>query len=307
MRAFLCDAKLTPELERQIGCVLDRKLALYVRAPLWCVPELPRRTAAHLGLSESLGLDLAVAALLYHCAADIVDDAQDYELPAIPGWGSGDWRDAVNVGLYLLSAHSKWLAGLGVSAAVRTVWADLFAQAGMTLIVGQHRDLRAVARETWDESDVLSLGAQKAGGALGAVMCLAPAAVGEAALNPWRELGILLGQMFQAASDLEAYMGYGPHADLAQMKVTLPLVFAKDADVSLAEFWALDVPLGLGTQERLRAAVRATGALEYTRWRIEALHHECLSLAQSLATERYADSIRPVLDTALVSVAPVPV
>lgn len=307
VRSLLCHPELTPELERQIACVLDRKLSLYSRAPLWCVPELPRRSAVYFGLDESLGLDLAAAAVIYHCAADIVDDAQDDELHALPGWGAQDWRDAVNVGLFLLSAHAKWVAGLDVSPALRTRWASIFAEAGMTLIVGQHRDLRALAREEWEESTILSVGAQKAGGALGALMCLAPAAAGESDVSAWRELGVLLGQLFQTASDLEAYLGYGPHADLAQLKVTLPLIFAKDADPTLAEFLNLKLPLSVEAQERVRSVVRSTGALDYAQLRIETLHCESITRAEALGGERYVALIQPVLDTALVSVSPVPV
>ena len=307
VRTVLSHPDLAPDFRGQVECVLARKLDLYQRAPLWCVPELPRRSALAFGLNSSLSLDLAAAAILYHCAADIVDDAQDEELGAIPGWGDAGWREAVNVGLYLLSAQTQWLAGLDAPVEAREAWMAIFSQAGMTLIAGQHRDLQARLADGWDEARVLSLGGQKAGGALGALMCLAPAAARRGDLTSWWQLGVLLGQMFQVASDLEAYMGYGPHADLAQLKVTLPLVVAQDFAPVVQLIAEAGPPVSVTEQERLRAMVRASGALQYTRWRIAALHREALIVAAELGSPQYVTEIQPILDTALVDVDPVPV
>jgi geranylgeranyl pyrophosphate synthase len=307
VREVLLHPDLTPELKGQLSCVLERKLLLYRRAPLWCVPELPRRTASHLGLNSALCDDLVAASILYHCAADIVDDAQDDDLAAIPGWGHWGWRDAVNVGLFLLSAQARCLAQTNVEPEVRAVWADTFARAGMTLVAGQHRDLCASANTVWDETSILGLGAQKAGGALAAVLCLAPAVCRVPNLNEWWEFGVLLGKMFQAASDLEAYLCFGPHSDLAQLKVTLPLMVAKDLDPQVAEMLGAPLPLSRAFQERLRLAVRASGALEYTQWRISALHQEAMGLAAQLGKGEYASLIRPVLDTAIIRVDPLAV
>lgn len=294
------------EMAAQIRAVVERKLAVYERAPIWCVPELPRRTCRALGLPDDVGDALAAACIVYHCAADIVDDAQDDDLAGNLAW-SGDWRDAVTVGLYLLSAHGAMLAAIAAPTDVRAAWALAFGEAGMGLTAGQHRDLRALPDADWTEADVLSLGGEKAGAAVGAFMSLGAIAAGRSDVAAWQALGVTVGQMLQVASDLEAYLVVGPHSDLAQAKLTLPLLAARDMDPGLAALWVDGLPLAPGPQQALRARVRALGGVMYARMRVEALKHEALAQIEALGCPGLLAELLPVLASAELDDEPVPI
>jgi geranylgeranyl pyrophosphate synthase len=287
--------------------VLDRKLTLYERAPAWCVPELPRRIARLLGAEPGLTEGLAASAILYHCAADIVDDAQDGELAAIPGWPGGRWDEAVTAGLYLLSAHGAHLSTLDAPAAVRAGWAHCFGRAGMALTGGQHDDLRLTPDADVGEDEVLELGARKAGGALACLMCLGPLWAGRDDMAAWWKVGEHMGRLFQLASDMEAYAGPGPHADLAFAKLTLPLLVARDLDPDVAACWADGLPLDASRQEALRRRVRGVGALEYVRWRLDSLALEAEAMLRERGGAPLLEALAPVLKTARVTLEPVPI
>ncbi|MEB3223847.1 MAG: class 1 isoprenoid biosynthesis enzyme [Candidatus Sericytochromatia bacterium] len=305
--AAACLEEAPPQLAAQAAAVLARKLSLYARAPAWCVPELPRRTALCLGAAPDTADALAASAILYHCAADIVDDAQDAELAALVGWPGGGWEEAVTVGLYLLSAHATHLAGISAPAEVRAGWAHCFGRAGMVLTCGQHDDVRLHPDADVGEDEVLGLGARKAGGALAGLMCLGPIWAGRQDVPEWWRLGARLGQLFQLASDMEAYMGRGPHADLAAAKLTLPLLVARDADPALAELWHAGLPLDVARQEALRGRVGAVGALAYVSWRLEALRLEAEATVLGLGGEGLLEVLGPVIATARVAPEPVPI
>ncbi|MEB3195619.1 MAG: polyprenyl synthetase family protein [Candidatus Sericytochromatia bacterium] len=287
--------------------MLQRKLRLYAAAPLWVVPELPRRMADWLGLSEDLGGELATLAFLYHCAADVIDDAQDGELASIPAWEGGDWPDAVTVGLFLLSLHSAQLAALNVSPSARVACVLAFGRAGLALSRGQHLDLRAHPEADWGEADVLAVGDLKAGGALGVLTELAPLAAGLSETAHWRALGVAAGRFFQLASDLEAYLKPAPHADLAWAKLTLPLLAARQFDPVLATVWSAGLPLDVEHQERLRLAVCQSGGLTYAKWRLEVLHRELTMDLAKFGDDALSALLAPVWATALGVVEPAPV
>jgi geranylgeranyl pyrophosphate synthase len=307
VRAAACLGSLPPRLAAQVSAVLERKLALYERAPAWCVPELPRRIALHLGAEAGLAEALAASAILYHCAADIVDDAQDGELAAVPGWPGGGWDEAVTAGLYLLSAHGAHLAALDAPAAVRVGWAHCFGRAGMALTGGQHDDLRLTPDADVGEDEVLALGARKAGGALACLLSLGPLWAGRDDLTAWWKAGEHLGRVFQLASDMEAYAGRGPHADLAAAKLTLPLLVARDMDPGVAACWAEGLPLDAARQEDLRGRVRSVGALEYVRWRLDALALEAEEMLRERGGAPLLEALAPVMRTARVTLEPVPI
>lgn len=289
---------LPPLMAEQVRAVLGKKLAVYQRVPVWCVPEVPRRCLRALGGPEVLGDALAAACILYNCAGDVIDDAQDDELAGNPAWRGWDWRDAVNVGTYLLFTHGAFLAGLDAPAAVRAGWAIAFNEGGRTLTAGQHADLRAHPDAALDEAGVLRLGAEKAGAAIGAFASLAPLWAGRGDLAAWRELGVTIGQLFQLVSDLAPYAGFGPHADLAEAKLTLPLLVARDMAPGLAALWADGLPLDRPRQDALRRGVVATGAVSYARLRVEILQREASSQIDALGVPGLAIELAPVLQAA---------
>lgn len=306
VRRQVARGSLPPAMAAQVAAVVERKLAVYAQVPIWCVPELPRRTAAALGLPADVGEALAAACIVYHCAADIVDDAQDDDLAGNPAW-AGDWRDAVTVGLWLLSCHGAMLAAIDAPAAVRAGWAVAFGEAGMGLTEGQHRDLRAAPDQDWTEEDVLALGGEKAGAAVAAFVSLAAIHAGRTDLPAWKALGVTIGQMLQVASDLEAYLVFGPHADLAQAKLTLPLLAARDMDPAIADLWADGLPLAPASQQALRARVRAAGGVMYARLRVDTLKHEALARIEALGVPPLREALEPVLASAELDDEPVPI
>lgn len=289
---------LPPLMREQVRAVLGKKLAVYQRVPVWCVPEVPRRCLRALGGPEALGEDLAAACILYNCAGDVIDDAQDDELAGNPAWRGWDWRDAVNVGVGLLFTHGDFVAGLDAPAEVRAGWARAFNAGGRVLTAGQHVDLRAHAGADLDEDAVLRLGAEKAGAAIGAFASLAPIWAGRADVAAWNALGVTIGQLFQLVSDLAPYQGFGPHADLAAAKLTLPLVVARDLDPGLAEVWAAGLPLPPAAQDALRRRVVASGAVSYARMRVEVLQREAAGQIEALGVPALAAELGPVLQAA---------
>ncbi len=289
---------LPPLMAEQVRAVLGKKLAVYARVPVWCVPEVPRRCLRALGGPEPLGEALAAACVLYNCAGDIIDDAQDDELAGNPAWRGWDWRDAVNVGTCLLFTHGNFLAGLDAPADVRASWARAFCEGGRTLTAGQHVDLRAHAGADLDEEAVLRLGAEKAGAAIGAFAALAPIWAGRPDVAAWHALGVTIGQLFQLVSDLAPYASFGPHADLAAAKLTLPLLVARDMDPAIAALWEGGLPLSPARQEELRRRVVASGAVSYARMRVEVLQREASSQIDALGVPTLATELGPVLQAA---------
>ena len=289
---------LPPLMAEQVRAVIGKKLAVYRRVPAWCVPEVPRRCLRALGGPHALGDRLAAACILYNCAGDVIDDAQDDELAGNPAWRGWDWRDAVNVGTCLLFTHGSFVAGLDAPAEVRAAWARAFSDGGRTLTAGQHVDLRAHAGADLDEEGVLRLGAEKAGAAIGAFATLAPLWAGRPDVDAWRDLGVTIGQLFQLVSDLAPYAGFGPHADLAAAKLTLPLLVARDMDPGLAAVWADGLPLDPARQDALRRRVLASGAVSYARMRVEILRSEASGQIEALAVPGLAAELAPVLAAA---------
>lgn len=289
---------LPPLMAEQLRAVLGKKLAVYERVPAWCVPEVPRRCLRALGGPEPLGDRLAAACVLYNCAGDIIDDAQDDELDGNLAWRGWDWRDAVNVGTCLLFTHGAFLAGLDAPGEVRAGWARAFCDGGRTLTAGQHVDLRAHADADLDEEAVLRLGAEKAGAAIGAFASLAPLWAGRPDVPAWRALGVTIGQLFQLVSDLAPYGSFRPHADLAAAKLTLPLLVARDLDPGIAGLWRDGLPLPPAAQDELRRRVVASGAVSYARMRVEILQREASSQIDALGVPTLATELAPVLQAA---------
>jgi geranylgeranyl pyrophosphate synthase len=204
----------------------------------------------------------------------------------------------VNVGTCLLFTHGAFLAGLDAPAETRAGWARAFAEGGRTLTAGQHVDLRAHPDADLDEEGVLRLGAEKAGAAIGAFASLAPIWAGRDDVPAWNALGVTIGQLFQLVSDLAPYAGFGPHADLAAAKLTLPLLVARDLDPGLSALWADGLPLAPDRQAELRRRVAASGAVGYARMRVEVLQREAASQLEALDVPSLASELAPVLQAA---------
>jgi geranylgeranyl pyrophosphate synthase len=271
----------------QASAVLAKELAIYERWPLWPVVELPRRAAVALGADEALADGLAAAAVLFYAASDIIDDAQDAELDQHPTWPGWDWRHAVNCGNLLLFLSGEHLAELEAPAEARAGFAAEFARAGRLLSRGQFKDFLAEPTTPWGESQLLGVLEDKAGASFGCWAALGPLATGQGDVSAWRAFGERLGMALQLASDVRPYTGFGISRDLAVGKLTLPLLYAREANPAIAATWD-EGPLGHLAQEGLKARVAATGAVTYACMRVEVLkkeaHDRLAALGCPLAT-----------------------
>src|SRR4051812_28480456 len=94
----LAQASLPEPLHSQASAVVLKALRTADRFPGWPVVRLPYEALRACGAGDKLAGNVAAAAVLFYCAADVTDDAQDGELEANPAWQGWDWRHAVNAG-----------------------------------------------------------------------------------------------------------------------------------------------------------------------------------------------------------------
>ncbi len=130
---------------------------------------------------------------------------------------------------------------------------------------------------------------------VGAILCKAPPAVEEAAA----EYGRRLGTAFQLIDDVLDYSGITDEIgknvgdDLREGKPTLPLLYAM-ASGSAAEREMVREAIARGHTERfdeITAAIRRTGALEYTRERARAEARAAADAVSELAPSAYRDAL----------------
>ncbi len=116
-----------------------------------------------------------------------------------------------------------------------------------------------------------------------------------------REYGLNLGTAFQLIDDLldftstEAALGKAAGADLLGGKVTLPLIYLREADPSSLEMIQsvlCDGDYDAVSQEDLFAALRRTDALERARARADEYAENARAALENLPDSDYCDSLR---------------
>jgi octaprenyl-diphosphate synthase len=116
-----------------------------------------------------------------------------------------------------------------------------------------------------------------------------------------REYGLNLGTAFQLIDDLldftstEDALGKAAGADLLGGKVTLPLIYLREADPSTLEMIQRvlrDGNYDAVSQEDLSAALRRTGALERARACADRYAESARDVLESLPDSEYCDSLR---------------
>lgn len=290
------NADLPGPLLEQASAVLAKVLGHYERFESWPVSELPLRTGRALGLSEELAEGLAASAVLFYAASDIIDDAQDDELDTHATWPQWGWQHAVNAGNLLLFLSGEHLAGLDAPARARAAWAEAFARAGRQLARGQFRDFLATADAPWGEQDLMRVLDDKAGASFGCLASLAAIGADRADWRDWEAFGRSLGLVYQLASDVRPYLGYGSSRDLAVGKLTLPLLAAREVDPGITAAWAGGALLRPIKQEGLKARVAATGAVTYACMRVEVLKKEAHDRLTALDCPSAQALLAPLVD-----------
>lgn len=116
-----------------------------------------------------------------------------------------------------------------------------------------------------------------------------------------RDYGLNLGTAFQLIDDLldftstEAALGKASGADLLGGKVTLPLIYLREADPSTLEMIQRvlrDGNYDAVSQADLFAALRRTGALERARERADEYAENARAALENLPDSEYSDSLR---------------
>jgi geranylgeranyl pyrophosphate synthase len=178
--------------------ILDQRLALfgqeYERLSGWPVVALPAAIAEIYALAPARNAALAEGCALFFLAADVIDDAQDGDLPPDVAW-----PDAINAGQALLFGALGALAEAAPGADI----AREVAEAGRGLASGQALDLAL----TWDslpsEDTVMAAVRGKSGASLALFARIGALAAGRPAgeVATWGEIGAALGSAIQLRSD----------------------------------------------------------------------------------------------------------
>lgn len=297
-------AQLPELLHEQASAVLMKASAEYDAWPWWPIAELPRRAALAVGAPEAIARQLAVSAVLFYAASDIIDDAQDGELAEHPFWDALDWgwQHAVNAGNLLIFLSGATLQAIEAPASARAAWARAFAEAGVRLAAGQHRDFLASPRAELDEAALEAITRDKAGAGWACLASLGPLWAGSERLDRWRAFGEKLGTLYQLVSDVWPYVQDQPHRDLAVGKLTLPLLAARDADPGILRLFEPGRPLGEDEQAELRRRALDCGAVMYAEMRVEILRKEAQELLAHLEPEA-TDLLIPLIEQATLRAA----
>lgn len=116
-----------------------------------------------------------------------------------------------------------------------------------------------------------------------------------------RDYGLYLGTAFQLIDDLldftssEETLGKAAGADLLGGKVTLPLIYLRDAEpksLEMVQTVLRDAKYGSVKQADLLEAITRTGALEKARARADEYAEEARAVLDELPDSEYCDSLR---------------
>lgn len=247
-----------PPLARAVGARLGLFQDFYRPQADWPVLALPALMGELYRMPRARAAALAEACALFFLAADIVDDAQDGDLPPeLP------WEHAVNAGHALLFASIGAFARAAPGADV----AGEIHGAGLRLVSGQARDLDFTWDSPPDEAAILDAVRGKAGSSLRLFARMGALAAG---LSPpqvdiWGDIGDSFGMAAQLRTDLQD-LASPESSDFRNRKATLPLVFALRDPAS-----AFRAAARAGDWKEASRALEVSGALDRTETLIEEL------------------------------------
>ena len=225
--------------------------------------DLPLSVYAAVRGERAPGIPIAAAIALMFLGFDIGDDLTDGDLP--PHWRDRSFADTLIVMVALVASLPQTIIGaLDVPSDLRAHMQAAVAARLLTMLGGQHRDVRAAGTADVSAAAVEESVAAKTGGefALFAWLAAASAGAGAAALDQFDTMGRAFGTAVQLTSDCRDLFD-APHSkDLAAGTRTLPIVLTLErlAGDARAEFVALlerartDAAAGIAVRERIRAA-----------------------------------------------------
>lgn len=242
--------------------VLGDRLAVfreqYARHASWPVTALPAAMSETYALPARRADALAAGCALFFLAADIIDDAQDGDLPE-----GLDWREAVNAGQAFLFASLGAFAEAAPGAPV----AREVHHAGGLLAGGQALDLGLTWRSGPTEDTVMAAVSGKSGASLALFARMGAHAAGlpPAQVALWSTIGESMGVAIQLWSD-SLDMSRDGSRDFREQKATLPAAYAlrRDGGAFLAAAEG-------GDRSAAYQAMRACGALTFVEFKIDAL------------------------------------
>ncbi len=240
--------------------------------PGWPPIVLPLVLGEALGLAEDTADRLAAACVLFFASADVIDDAQDGDLPAAPWPG---WPSAVSIGMALVFSSQR--EAIAAAPARAGELAAAFADAGLAMSLGQAADVaeRGGPGAFSGERAYLACVRGKTGGSIALFATLPALAAGAApamvaALGAW---GVATGAALQLASDL-ADAAAPASRDRATGRATLPVARAW-ANLAPAERPLLEAAWrGEADAPDLAFLLARTGTTTYIEARVAALRIE---------------------------------
>ena len=225
--------------------------------------DLPLSVYAAVRGERAPGIPIAAAIGLMYLGFDIGDDLTDGDLP--PHWQGRSVAEIEIVMVALIASLPPTLIdALDVPADVRARMQGGFARRLMTMLGGQHRDVRTagmadVSAKAVEDSVVAKTGEEFALFAWLAAMYAGAAA---AELERYDAMGRALGTALQFLSDCRDLFNAAHSKDLAAGTRTLPIALTLErlAGDARAEFLALldrartDTAAGIAVRQRIRAA-----------------------------------------------------
>ena len=200
--------------------------------PLWPSLVLAASTAVDGDLRAAIRVAAAVE--IFMAALDLFDEIEDGDQSAtIEAAGPAQ---ATNVATALLLLAQQTLLSLtdsGLAAGRVLTLARTLTAAGVAATGGQHSDLAAEGDRTVSAADAHAIARQKAGvlaaGAttLGALLGTDDPEV----VTLYHELGLHLGTLAQIQNDIRDAEAPDVKSDLARGKSTLPLIYARTAEI----------------------------------------------------------------------------
>ncbi len=254
--------------------ILDQRLALFGREyehlSGWPVVALPAAIAEIYEMGRDRGSALAEGCALFFLAADVIDDAQDGDLPPDVAW-----PEAINAGQALLFGALAAFAAAAPGADV----ASEVAEAGRCLASGQALDLAL----TWDsvpsEDTVMAAVRGKSGASLALFARIGALAAGRPPdeVATWSEIGEALGIAIQLRSDVRDIQSLASR-DFRERKATLPVVYALGRSGG-----AFAAAAAAGDRAAAAEAIRACGGFTFCEFKIDALGLEAADAIARLA------------------------
>jgi geranylgeranyl pyrophosphate synthase len=253
----------TPELASVLETALFSLAEQTRRSNRPLFMDLPLSVYAAVRGERVSGTPIAAAIALIYLGFDVGDDLTDGDLP--PHWQGRSVAEIEIVMVALVASLPQTLIdALDVPADVRGQMLGGFARRLMTMLGGQHRDVRTagatdVSAEAVEASVVAKTGEEFA---LFAWLAAMSAGAGVAELEQYDAMGRALGTALQLVSDCADLFDAKHSKDLAAGTRTLPIALALErlTGDAHAEFVALldrartDTAAGIAVRARVRAA-----------------------------------------------------